>query len=260
MKRKKLGLALGAGGANGIAHVGFLEVLAERGLKPDVIAGSSIGSVIGSLYANGYPISSMIEQVDKLKHNDIVDFDPFFFNSLGLVRGKKAEALLKSLIGEDTTFDDLSLPFGCVAVDLLSGNKVYLTEGLVWRASLASSAIPTAFRPVEIDGMLLVDGGILDRVPGELCRNLGADVVIGVDVLGKTPRGERPANIISTIIRSYYIMEYEMTVLRTSNVDYMVEIEQANMNSLKVRNLHESYENGRAAALGHVDKITELME
>ncbi len=260
MNKKKFGLALGSGGAMGIAHVGFLEVLLENGIEPDVIAGSSIGSVVGSLYANGFSVERMVEMIGTLRQDDIVDFDLFFLSKLSLNRGKKVEKLLKDLLGEQTQFSDLGIPFGCVAVDLLSCSKVYLTEGEVWKAVLASTAIPSAFPPVEMDDMFLVDGGIMDRVPGELCRQLGADVVVGVDVMGAPVKNERPKNMFKALVSAYRITEYELTKLLTSNVDHMVELVQPDVSPFKVKNLQESYAHGKKAAEDNLEKIKELID
>lgn len=257
---KTLGLALGAGGAKGLAHVGFLSVLEENGIKPDYITGSSIGSMIGALYANGFPISEMVKYIDTLKQQDISDFDMLFYKNLGLMRGKKIKQLMIELLGEYTTFNDLKIPFSCVAVDLMSAKQVIFNSGILWSAVLASCSIPSGFQPVEMGEMMLVDGAILDRVPGELLANAyHPDVKIGIDILGNVEIGKAPTNIVECALRSYMIAEYQITKLKSHYLDIMVEINQPEVEIHKVSNLRISYERGRAAAEKYLPQIQSLL-
>ena len=179
---KKLGLALGSGGSRGVTHLGVLKALEEEGIRPDYIAGCSMGSVVGACYANGMTVERMLSTVRKLKTVHLMDFAVLPEPRPGFFKGEKMQNLLLKNIG-DVTFDELTIPFCCVATDLLSGQTILLNKGKVAPCVRASSSIPIIFKPLEMDGMMLVDGGVLCRVPTEQVKAMGADVVIAVDAL-----------------------------------------------------------------------------
>ena len=257
---KQLGFALGAGGARGVAHIGFLECMEENGILPDVISGCSMGSVVGALYCKGVPFSTMLEEIEEMKTHDLVDFNPNFFFSAGLNKGQKVHSLLKYFLGEETDLTELNLPFACNAVDLVTAKEVWLTEGPVWRAVAASSCIPLVFRPLEVDDMLLVDGGLLNRVPAELCRSLGAELVLGVDVSAYLAPDYESKNLIADGLRAYNIVEQRMTELQRENCDFFLPIVQPDIDAMQVKNLRTSYEYGRKAAEEALPKIREFLE
>lgn len=260
MSSIKTGLALGSGGAKGLAHIGFLEVLNENNIKPDFVTGSSMGSFIGGLYALGIDFELVKEKIDDFKLSQIFDFDILFFKNLSFARGGRIKFLFKSLMGEKT-FDDCVIPYRCTAVDLLTGNPVVLDSGPLWKAILASCSIPSAFPPVEYNDMLLVDGGVYDRVPSKACYDLGAKVVIGVDVVGKpTLLAEPPKNIVQVIARIFDIMDYNLTSAKKEKCDLMITIQQDDVEALAAKNLRISYEAGRKAAQENIDKIKHLFK
>lgn len=256
---KKLGFALGAGGARGIAHIGFLECMEANGIFPDVVSGCSMGSVVGALYCKGVPFSTMLEEIDEMKLHDLVDFNPNFFFSAGLNKGEKVHTLLKYFLG-DTDLKDLRLPFACNSVDLVGAKEVWLTEGPAWRAVAASSCIPLVFQPLEVDGMLLVDGGLLNRVPARLCRSLGADLVLGVDVSAYLAPEYESKNLVSDALRAYNIVERRMTELLEDNCDFFLPVIQPDVDAMHVKNLHASYEYGKKAAEEALPKIRKFLE
>jgi NTE family protein len=210
LKRPKIGLVLSGGGAKGFAHIGVLKVLEEAGVKVDYIAGTSMGAVIGGLYASGYSAT----QIDSIFYN--TDFDellqdyiprssksfyekrndqmyaltlPFDKLKIGvpiaLSKGMYNYNLLSKLthkVRHIRDFNKLTIPFLCIATDIEKGEQVILKEGYLAQAMLASSAFPSLFSPVEIDGKLLIDGGVVNNYPVEEIRKMGADIVIGVDV------------------------------------------------------------------------------
>jgi NTE family protein len=209
-KRPKIGLVLSGGGAKGFAHIGVLKVLEEAGVKVDYIAGTSMGAVIGGLYASGYSAT----QIDSIFYN--TDFDellqdyiprssksfyekrndqmyalslPFDKLKIGVPiafsKGMYNYNLLSKLthkVRHVRDFNKLPIPFLCIATDIEKGEQVILKEGYLAQAMLASSAFPSLFSPVEIDGKLLIDGGVVNNYPVEEIRKMGADIVIGVDV------------------------------------------------------------------------------
>lgn len=204
--RKKLGFALGAGGARGVAHIGFLQAMDEEGIRPDFISGSSMGSIVGACYAKGMTPEEMRAIAGKLKAGDIIDFDLMPLTKLGLMKWTKVRRMMSKFL-DDCTFDRLDIPFCCVAVDIKSGKLKTFREGGVVDAVLASSSMPTVFRPVEKDGMQLIDGSVLCRVPVRQVKHLGAEVVVAVDVLGQCAHVEKVPNVFSLIMRIYDIMD-----------------------------------------------------
>ena len=180
---KTLGLALGAGGSRGVAHVGFLKALEENGIKPDFIAGTSIGSVVGAFYAIGYSPDYMLKVALGLKSRDILDLSPLAIKNGTLLKSKKMAAILRRFL-KDEQIEYLDIPFACVGLDIISGKKVVFDQGDLALAVQASSSIPMVFAPVEYENMLVADGCPVARVPVEEVRKMGADVVVAVDVLG----------------------------------------------------------------------------
>jgi NTE family protein len=175
----KLGLALGSGAARGWAHIGVIKALAEAGYKPDIIAGCSIGAFVGAACANG-DLDMLEDWVGSLTWQNVVKLlDPSW--SGGLIKGEKLIAFFERHF-LDHDFSELAIPFACVATDLANGREVWLNEGSVAAAVRASLAMPGLFTPVERDGRLLVDGALVNPVPVSLCRSMGADVVIAVDL------------------------------------------------------------------------------
>lgn len=180
-----LGLALGGGGARGLSHVGILRVLEAEGIEADVVAGASMGGLIGAAYAAGFPVSAIEREVLEVsRRSKLVKLADWRLTLQGLFSGKKFEAYLGEVIGTGLTFADLKRPLALAASDLVSGREIVLKSGRVVPAMRATMSIPGVFAPVEWEGRYrLVDGGILNNVPADLARSLGADVVVAVDVL-----------------------------------------------------------------------------
>ncbi len=183
--RPTLGLALGGGGARGLAHVGVLRAFEDEGLPVDVVAGASMGGLIGAAFAAGFPAEAIEREVLSVSQRArLLRFADRLPTLQGIFSGRKFEAYLESVIGADLRFEDLPRPLALAASDLVSGREVVLREGRVVPAMRASMSLPGVFAPVEwAGGYRLVDGGILNNVPADLARALGADVVVAVDVL-----------------------------------------------------------------------------
>ncbi len=175
----RIGLALGSGAARGWAHVGVIRALNEAGVRPEVVCGTSSGAVVGGLYAAGHldTLESWARQLDRRKVLALFDF------SLrgGLIKARRLLDALGEELG-DPRIESLPLRFGAVATDLASGREIWLREGSLLGALRASIALPGLVTPAEIDGRWLVDGGLVNAVPISLCRALGADSVIAVDL------------------------------------------------------------------------------
>ncbi len=263
--KKKLGLALGAGGARGVAHVGFLRALEEADIRADYVTGCSMGSIVGACYCAGIPMQTLHEVITTLRLSRIAQLNPNPLRACGLFRLNKARKLLEEYIGAQTQFSDLKIPFCCVATDLLSGKTVRLKEGSVVDAIIASSSVPGAFSPVERDGMLLVDGGVIERVPVRENKQMGAEVIVAVDVLGDlvTSVSEAPQNLIDTFLRYIDVIDTRVTQSkrrsRMKDIALWLVPELGDMDQYKVKNLDFAYEKGYELGKANVQKIAELV-
>jgi NTE family protein len=182
MKRKhrpRIGIALGGGAARGWAHIGILRWLREHDLQPDVIAGTSIGALVGAAYAAD-SLDDLEKWVRTLTWQDVVAYLDVSFGG-GLIHGKKLFQFLESRF-TDVNIEDMQKVYGAVATELTSGQEVWFREGSMYHAVRASVALPGLFTPVKEGGHWLVDGGLVNPVPVSLCRALGAERVIAVDL------------------------------------------------------------------------------
>jgi NTE family protein len=180
MRRKpRIGLALGSGAARGWAHIGAIRALEERGVKPDLICGSSIGALVGAFYAAG-ELDKLEGWVTGLAWTRVLRLLDLTWRG-GLIRGNRLFDLFRATFG-DRDISELPLLYGAIATELASGREIWLREGKVLDAVRASCAIPGLFTPVVRNDMLLVDGGLVNPVPVSMCRALGADLVIAVDL------------------------------------------------------------------------------
>lgn len=175
---RRLGLVLGGGGGKGSAHIGVLSALEALRVSFDVLAGTSIGGLVGALYAVGYKPYQIEQWFLRATARNILERDP---TNSGLLGTRKIEALLREALG-DRTFADTHIPLALVAVDVVAGKEVVLREGSLVEAALATSAVPGVFPPVIYGNQLLVDGGVLNNVPVSVALSLGAERVIAVDL------------------------------------------------------------------------------
>ena len=186
-RKSKIGLALGGGAAKGLAHIGVLEVLEKEKVQIDMVAGTSIGSIIGALFAQGKNSKDMraiIKDWDWKRRMSLVDLA---LPKSGFIAGKKVSDFLKTIIG-DVSFDDLKMPFACVATDINSGEEIVINKGSVLEAVRASISLPVIFAIVKKRGRYLVDGGLVDPVPVGVLKEMGADFIIAVNVLTRMDR------------------------------------------------------------------------
>jgi NTE family protein len=229
--RCEVGLALGAGAAKGFAHIGVLRVLAESGVPVDYIAGCSIGAVVGALYAAGFSLEDIEQRLQGADRKLMRWTLP--------LSAVWSDAGLRQLLRDPAPtvqFHELATPFAAVATDLGTGRAVVLREGLVWRAVQASVSIPGIFPPTPAAGRYLVDGGLVNPVPSETVRQMGADVVIAVDLstpvnasethVGQTTgtmmTRRRPPNLVEMLWRSTEIMQGEITARTAAHGDVTI--------------------------------------
>ena len=256
----KLCFVLGAGGARGISHIGFLQAMDENGIRPDSIVGCSMGSVVGACYAKGMRPKEMMNIVKTLKMSDIADASLFPFNKQGILRSVKLRNKLEDVIGK-TRFEDLKIPFECIAADIVSGRVVTFRTGSVSEAVRASSSIPGVFKPVEKDGMVLVDGGVFMPLPLNCVKDFNADVVVAVDVLGNLNEYQSKG-LLSHILRvvdanNYYLKKRQLHAYRH---DVLVVPDLGDMSQYKVEKLDYAYAQGYIAGISSLPKIKKIIE
>ena len=257
---KKICLVLGAGGARGVAHVGVLQAFDEHGIKPDCIIGCSMGSVVGACYSKGMRPAELVKIAENLKLAHIADFSIFPLNKTSLLKSVKMRNVLAKYIG-DVHFEDLKIPFSCVAVDIISGESVLLNKGLVEPAVRASSTIPTVFKPVELDGKVLVDGGVFVRLPLKEAKEANCDVTIVVDVLGKLQPYKESKNILAQGLRVIEVNDCHITErnLKKYKPNVLIRPDLEDMSQYKVERLLFAYERGYQAGLEAIPKIKKLL-
>ncbi len=246
-------MALGAGLARGLAHIGVLRVLQESGIKVDFISGTSMGAVIAALYACGLNLKLIERLAQRISRRTWMDIT---FPRMGLIAGEKLERMLHMLTGR-RSFADLSLPLAVVAVDLISGERVVINEGSVSRAVRASCAIPGIFSPVEMGKKLLVDGGVLQRVPASVVREMGADLVIAVDV-GVDVGDYKIDHIFDVLSRSLDIMSREINRSLSRDADLVVIPKVSDMGPFDFQCVEEAIIRGEKAAREALPLLAKL--
>lgn len=260
MRKKKLGFALSAGGSRGVAHVGFLQAMEEAGVKPDYITGSSMGSVVGSVYAAGMPVQTMKEILCKLRMRDLLS--PTGKRG-GLFGTRKMYGLFTKYLG-DIEFSELKIPFHCVAVDMLTQKVIELSEGKVAEAVIASATIPAVFHPTQMGDMRLIDGGILERVPFTQVKDMGADVVVCVDVLGWRKCGKDCPSTVGMLFETMDIMDNYRTKQKREEhqdiIDFWLEPKLGDLSQYSLKKLDFIYEKGYELGKEYAGKIKAAIE
>jgi NTE family protein len=181
----KLGIAFGGGGARGAAHVGVLMELERLGIKPDLVTGTSIGGLVGAMVAAGTPVDDMAAFFEEVSFTQLYALPT---SIPALSHNSKLKRIIKATI-QTETFADLKLPLAVVTVDLVSRKEIILDEGDLLSAVLATMSIPVLLPPIERDGLVLIDGGILNNVPFDVARARGATYVIAIDLTNTAPFG-----------------------------------------------------------------------
>lgn len=286
--RPKVGLALSGGGAKGFAHIGVLKVLEEIGLPVDCIAGTSMGSIIGGLYAIGYDpdsLAALVRQEDwQAMFNDAATrrdlpmeeklWEARYIASfpirkgnvqlpVGLIAGQKISAILARLtwpVHHVSDFKELPIPFTCIATDLATGKPVTLDHGYLPQALRASIAIPTIFTPVELDGRLLVDGGLARNLPAEDVRRLGADIVIGVDVGAPLLPAEKLTTFFSIIDQAMSFRGAEINTQQRRLCDILIKPDMTGLNVSSFERVDTLIARGEIAARRMLPQLRALAD
>lgn len=259
MKKRRVALVLAGGGARGVAHIGAIEELEERGFEIAAVAGTSMGALIGGMYASGHldAFKKWMCSLDKYKVFGLVDFT---ISSEGLVKGDRVIHAMEELV-PDVRIEQMPVPFAAVAADLLTGREVVFDRGGLYDAIRASISIPSVFQPVRRDGMVLVDGGTVNPLPLNRVRREEGDLLVAVDVSAPfgadpTSRANASLNYYKVLIASSQIMQQHITQLmcRLYRPDVLVQMPADSYGMFEFYRSAELVEAGRAAtreALSH---------
>lgn len=216
---RKIALVLGGGSARGLAHIGVLKVLKRHNIPVDLIVGTSIGALIGAIYALDIPLRDAEERALKITWWQLTDF---VISKIGFLEGRNLERIIRESI-EEKGFEDLKIPLAVVATDIENGEEVVITSGDLCRVIKASCAIPGIFIPVRIDDRLLVDGGLKNPVPTEVARRMGATFIIAVDA-GFCVRKGRVSNIFQVLFQSMQIVGNELNKFQSKQAEVAIKV------------------------------------
>jgi len=268
--KKKAGLALGSGGGRGIAHIGVLEVLEREKIPIDMIAGTSAGAVIGALLTQGKNADDMKVLTKSWDWKHRAQAIDLTLPRSGFIAGKKVKEFLKTIIG-DVQFSDLTLPFACVATDILTGEEVVINQGSVLEAVRASISLPIIFSVARWQDRYLVDGGLVDPVPVSVLKNMGAEYIIAVNVtprmstrkeniyseetgVKKTPATKEP-NILNIIMKMSSIANSQLVEASLQEADVIIEPRLTGIGIGDFNHIDQCILKGELAAIDAVLKI-----
>lgn len=287
-KRKKVGLALGGGGARGFAHIGALKVFEEESIPIDFIAGTSIGSVVGGAYASGLGPGQLVEKVKELMEGPLAKLSIFkamgdspeqkemglarkiglFFKGQwlftqalfnpGMIEDRDFQSVINHFI-PDIGIEDTKIPFRAVAVDLITGKEVVLSTGSMREAIMASCAVPGFMPPVKRGDMLLVDGGTVNIMPCSIARRCGADVVIGIDVDRDINADQDFNNAIDVYTRAAMIGSYHLAAACVKEADVLIRPQVGDMKWFELKHSMDVIREGEHCARESMGRIRDLI-
>ena len=224
----KIGLALGGGAARGFAHIGVIKVLEAQGIVPDIVVGTSAGSLVGALYAagnNGFALHKLALEMDEAAISDWSV--PLFSKSAGVLKGEALQDYVNRTV-RNQPLEKLKLPFGAVATDVASGAPILFQRGNTGLAVRASSAVPGVFQSVRIGERFYVDGGLVSPVPVRFARQMGADFVIAVNISAQ-PEGQPSATTVDLLLQTFAIMGQSINQYELKEADVVIQPSLAGM-------------------------------
>jgi NTE family protein len=251
-KSQKIGLSLSGGSMRGAAHIGVLQVLEREGIFPEVITGTSAGSIVGAAYASGISADELADIFMHTSWRELVK--PAWRNALGLFDTQPMEGFITKHIGANN-FSDLRIPFATVACDIMNGKRVVLNQGEVAPAVRASAAFPGLFSPVTLDGRMLIDGGVVDNMPVSLAREMGATYVIAVDVSDHGELTEPPSNMIDVLWAISNIMQARSALPSEEEIDCFIRPDVSKYSAWGFGDVESMLAAGRAAAENMIIKL-----
>ncbi len=239
----KIALALGGGAARGFAHIGVIKALEAQGIVPDMVVGTSAGSVVGALYASGMSGFEMQKLALQMKEDMLADWT---LPNRGIVKGELLQDFINQNV-KNQTIQNLPKPLGVVVTDLQSGEMVLFRRGDTGMAVRASSAVPGVFQPVEISGRDYVDGGLTSPVPAQSARTMGADFVIAVDITNVSRR-EKLSGTLDVMLQTFSIMGHAISRHELEGADVVIRPKTTAVSSTDFEDRHLAILEGEQAA------------
>ncbi len=258
-RRVKIGLALGGGAARGFAHIGVIKVLEAQGIVPDLVVGTSAGSLVGALYAagnNGYALQKMAIDMDEAAISDWTL--PFFSQSTGVLKGEAIQSYVNRAL-QGKPIDQLKLPFGAVATDLHTGQPILFRRGNTGAAVRASSAVPGVFHPVRIGNVDYVDGGLVSPVPASFARQMGADFVIAVNISAQ-PDAQPASSTFEVLLQTFAIMGQSLNQYELKQADVVIRPELGTMKGSDFQGRNLAILAGEKAAMAVLPEIRRKLQ
>ena len=220
-RKVKIGLALGGGAARGFAHIGVIKALEAQGIVPDIVVGTSAGSVVGSMYAygyNGFTLQKMALEMDEASISDWAI--PFFSKAPGVLKGEALQLYVNKAV-KNQPIEKLKIPFGAVATDLKTGQPILFRRGNTGMAVRASSAVPSVFQPVSIGGRTYVDGGLVAPVPVRFAKEMGAEFIIAVNISSAT-EAQSTSSSVDVLMQTFTIMGQRLNQHELRDADIVI--------------------------------------
>ena len=257
----RVGIALGGGGARGLAHIGVLKAFEEGDIPVGALAGTSVGALIGSLYAAGITTSQMEQMTQEIGWSSLTNFSKYSLFRLVLTESRLStnnmEVYLRKQIG-DMRFDELKIPFACVATDLQTGEGVVFREGSVALAARASATYPGMFEPVEFRHRYLVDGGLVTNLPTDLLVTMGADIIVAVDVTADFSHTQ-PKSVLAVLNQAIYIQSERLAQEEMTKAQVVIRPQLGDIGAMDLSRSDECIDSGILAGRQAVPQIKRLI-
>lgn len=253
-RKVRIGLALGGGAARGFAHIGVIKALEAQGIVPEIVVGTSAGSVVGSLYAsglNGFALQKTALAMDEATISDWAL--PLFGKSTGVLKGEALQNYVNKAVG-NVPMERLKIRFGAVATDLKTGQPILFNKGNTGMAVRASSAVPSVFQPVKIGANSYVDGGLVAPVPVKFTKDMGADFIIAVNISSAT-EGAATASSLDVLMQTFSIMGQRLNHFELKEADVVITPNLGNMGSADFSNRNLAILAGEQAAAAVMPQI-----
>ena len=250
--RPKIALALGGGAARGFAHIGVIKALEAHGIVPDMVVGTSAGSLVGALYASGYGGFDLQRVALQIEDTLITDWA---MPDRGFIKGEALQAFVNQAV-QNRPLDKLNKPFATVVTDLQSGEQVVFRSGNTGMAVRASSTVPGVFQPMTINGREYVDGGLTSPVPVRAARAMGADLVIAVDI-SNVPRFGKTKDSFDILLQTFAIMGQRLAGHELAEADIVIRPETGAMRGTDFTNRHLAIIEGEKAGLAAIAAIKQ---
>ncbi|MCL6236928.1 patatin-like phospholipase family protein [Acinetobacter sp. ANC 5033] len=250
-----IAIALGGGGAKGFAHIGVLKVLESHGIKPKIVTGTSAGSFVGSLYASGKTPYQMQQLALNFKESDIRDLT---LNSQGIIQGQKLQDFVNKNVG-NKSIEQFPKRFAAVATRLDNGSKTEFNRGNAGQAVRASCSIPNVFVPATIAGVKYVDGGLVSSIPVKTARDMGADIVIAVDISAR-PDGSKAVSMFGLLDQTINIMGQQSINEELKNANFVIQPKVGHIGTLDLKSSNATILEGEKAAQLKVNSIIKAID